>query len=187
MARITNVQDLESLYDKAVPAATAKVVNYVTPLYRRWIKASRFAIMCTVGPEGTDASPRGDGTAVVNIVDENTLHMADWRGNNRLDSLRNIVSDGRLSLLLMVPGCANVVRVNGSAFLTTDDDVVRAFEVNGQRPRIVIVMTIDEIYFQCARALTLSELWNADRSVAMSLPTADELLKEAASGLGAGV
>jgi len=134
MLPITDIDELEALYGAAVPAALTKVAHRVTPLYRQWIDASRFLILSTVGPEGTDASPRGDDGPVVRIADAETLLLPDWRGNNRIDSLRNIVRDGRVSLLFMVPGCNNVVRVNGHAMLTADDTVTGLFEKAGQAP-----------------------------------------------------
>ncbi|MFN3238046.1 MAG: pyridoxamine 5'-phosphate oxidase family protein, partial [Pseudomonadales bacterium] len=112
MRQINSIEELESIYDAAFQGALDKVQTTLTPLYQRWINQSRFTILTTVGPEGTDASPRGDIDCVVKIIDSRTLWLPDWRGNNRMDSLRNIVRDGRLSLLFMVPGSNNVVRVN---------------------------------------------------------------------------
>ena len=115
--------------------------------------AVRLCVLSTVGPEGTDGSPRGDDGPVVRIADEKTLLMPDWRGNNRADSLRNMVRDGRVSLMFMVPGSNNVVRVNGTAVLSIAKDLLTRFSDKGRRPRSVIVVTIGEIYSQCARAL----------------------------------
>lgn len=177
MAQITTVKALEALYDVAAPASLRKVTPKVTTHYKTWIEASRFMVLATVGPEGTDASPRGDDGPVVNIVDDVTLHLADWRGNNRLDSMRNIVRDGRVSLMFMVPGCNNVVRVNGTAILTTAPEVIESFSKNGKLPRVVIVVTIYELYFQCAKAIIRSAIWNGvDESG--TVPTAGEFNKE---------
>lgn len=177
MAQITTVEALEALYDVAVPASLRKVTPKVTTLYKTWIEASRFMVLATVGPEGTDASPRGDDGPVISIVDDVTLHLADWRGNNRLDSMRNIVRDGRVSLMFMVPGCNNVVRVNGTAILTTAPEVIESFSKNGKLPRVVIVVTIHELYFQCAKAIIRSGIWNGvDESG--TVPTAGDFNKE---------
>lgn len=177
MAQITTIEALEALYEDAVPAALTKVTSVMTPLYRQWIEASRFAVLSTVGPEGTDASPRGDDGSVVKVVDDTTLYMADWRGNNRLDSLRNIVRDGRVSLMFMVPGCNNVVRINGSAVLTTEPELINSFARNHKTPRTVIVVSIGEMYFQCAKAIMRSKIWNGkDESV--RVPSAGDLIKE---------
>ncbi|MEO1494716.1 MAG: pyridoxamine 5'-phosphate oxidase family protein [Pseudomonadota bacterium] len=162
MQTITDLDTLDAIYGEAVPQSLTKVVDHVTPAYRQWIEASRFLILSTVGPEGTDASPRGDDGPVVRIAGPRTLWLPDWRGNNRIDSLRNIVRDGRASLMFMVPGCNNVVRVNGTAVLTADPAVTETFEQRGKHPRSVIVVTVGEMYFQCAKALMRSGLWKAE-------------------------
>ena len=177
--RIVETQEaLTALYGDPVPTSLSKVQRRITPLYARWIEASRFAILTTVGPEGTDASPRGDDGAVVRIADAATLHLPDWRGNARIDSLRNIVRDGRVSLMFMVPGSPNVVRVNGSAVVTDDPAVTKTFEQAGKHPRTVVVVTVEEVYFQCAKALMRSRLWG-DTAPPEGLPTAGNFLKEA--------
>ncbi len=176
MKTIDNIAALEAIYDRAVPASLTKVVTHVTPLYRAWIDAARFCVLTTVGPEGTDASPRGDDGPVVRIADERTLWLPDWRGNNRIDSLRNIVRDGRVSLMFMVPGCNNVVRVNGDAVLTADTSVTESFQQGGKHPKTVIVVTVGEMYFQCAKALMRSQIWSRDDSA--GLPTAGQFVKE---------
>ena len=184
MQPIATVEELERLYDPVVPGALAKVVTRLTPHYRAWIGASRFVVLSTVGPEGTDASPRGDSGAVAQVADDRTVLLPDWRGNNRLDSLRNIVRDGRVSLMFMVPGCNNVVRVNGSAILTADPAMTAWFEHGGKRPRTVIVVRVGEAYFQCAKALMRSRLW-AGEVPAIRLPSAGDFIKELDDGFDA--
>ncbi|MCW1950939.1 MAG: pyridoxamine 5'-phosphate oxidase family protein [Octadecabacter sp.] len=176
MKTVESIQDLEALYDAAVPASLTKVVTRLTPQYAKWINTARFCVLTTVGTEGTDGSPRGDVGPVVRIVDDKTLWLPDWRGNNRIDSLRNIVRDGRVSLMFMVPGSANVIRVNGTAVLSNDYTVTSSFEQNGKHPKSVIVITVGEAYFQCAKAIMRSELWTGDPVT--DLPTAGQLLKE---------
>ncbi len=180
MSQIESIQALEALYGEAFPGALTKVQTELTPLYRQWIEQSRFTVLTTVGPEGTDASPRGDIDSVARVVDRTTLWMPDWRGNNRMDSLRNIVRDGRVSLMFMVPGSNNVVRVNGRAILITDANAVGAFEHNGKHPRSVVVVTVSEVYFQCAKALMRSKLWKSDDESAQ-VPSAGDFLKEVES------
>ena len=136
-------------------------------------------ILSTVGPEGTDASPRGDRDEVVRIANPKMLLMPDWRGNNRLDSLKNIVRDGRVSLMFMVPGSNTVVRVNGTATLTAQASVTEQFEHQGKLPRTVIVIAVEEVYFQCAKALMRSGLWQAG-DASTKIPTAGEFLQEQA-------
>ncbi|GMM94502.1 MSMEG_1061 family FMN-dependent PPOX-type flavoprotein [Qipengyuania sp. MTN3-11] len=177
MRKITDVSELDGLYDPPVPAALAEVSNVLTPLYRRWIGAARFVVISTVGPESTDGSPRGDVDPVARIGDEKTIFIPDWRGNNRLDTLRNIVSDGRASLMFMIPGCENVVRVNGSAVVTNDTDLLRTFEKAGKAPCTVIALSVGEVYFQCAKALMRSKLWSG-QDLSNDVPTAGEFIRE---------
>ena len=176
MTPITTLQDLEAIYGEAAPKSLSKVVTHMTPHYRTWIEASRFVVVSTVGEEGTDGSPRGDDGAVVSIADERTLLLPDWFGNNRVDTLRNIVRDDRVSLMFMVNSSNSVVRVNGTAIVTADDALRARFEKKGKLPRSVIVITIGEMYFQCAKALMRSGLWTQESDVA--LPTAGDFLKE---------
>lgn len=178
---VDEISELEALYGEPAPASIGKVVNELTPLYLKWIMTSRFCVVSTVGADGTDGSPRGDDGAVVRPLDKNTLAMPDWRGNNRIDTLRNIVEDGRISLMFMVTGSNTVVRVNGKAKLSVDADLCGQFEVNGRNPRSVVLIEIDEIYSQCARAPMRAKLWNTDAAPA-DLPTVGQLLAEATSG-----
>ncbi|WP_300036062.1 pyridoxamine 5'-phosphate oxidase family protein [uncultured Roseobacter sp.] len=179
--KITSIDALEALYGTPGAPSLRKVARQMTPLYRKWIMSSKFCVLTTVGPGGTDGSPRGDAGPVVTELDPGTLAMPDWRGNNRLDSLRNIVEDGRVSLMFMVPGSNNVVRVNGQAWLTEDADLRQRFARDRHLPATVIVIGIAEIYTQCARALIRSGTWSgADESG--GLPTVGEILAEQTDG-----
>lgn len=181
MTVINTIDALEALYGTPGEASLVKVAGHMTPLYRKWIMASRFCILSTVGPEGTDASPRGDDGPVVQELDPQTLALPDWRGNQRLDSLRNIVRDPRVSLMFMVPGSRNVVRVNGTAKLSAAPDLIARFEQKGQRPTTVILVTIEEIYSQCARAILRAGLWSgSDQSG--DLPSVGDMLAEMTQG-----
>lgn len=177
---VTDIAALEALYGAPGRAALDKVADRLTPLYRRWIMASRFCILSTVGPEGTDASPRGDDGPVVAEADARTLLLPDWRGNERIDSLRNIVRDGRVSLMFLVPGSANVVRINGRGHVSVDPALLARFEDRGRRPRVVVVVAIAEIYTQCARAILRAGLWG-DRP-APDLPSVGDILAEQTRG-----
>lgn len=178
---IETIEELEALYGTPQDTALRKVATKMVPIYRRWIERSRFCVLTTVGPEGTDGSPRGDDGPVVLELDEHTLALPDWRGNNRMDSLRNIVRDPRVSLMFMVPGSTNVVRLNGQGSVTADPDLLAKFERYGKLPRSVIVISIREIYFQCARALVRARLWTGEDESA-GLPSAGEFLAEMTSG-----
>jgi PPOX class probable FMN-dependent enzyme len=141
------------------------------------IEKSPFAALATVGPEGIDCSPRGDLPGFVRIQDEKTLMMPDRRGNNRVDSLRNIVRDPRVALLFLIPGSGTTLRINGRADLSIDADLLTSFKMEGKAPRTVIVMTVDEVYFQCARAIVRADLWNPDKRVdPRTLPTPGQIL-----------
>lgn len=181
MEFLDTLEALESHYGTPGPAATRKVARQMTPLYRKWIMASRFCVLTTVGPEGTDGSPRGDDGPVVTELDPQTLAMPDWRGNNRIDSLRNIVRDGRVSLMFLVPGSNNVIRVNGTAKLTVDASMLTRFARDGKEPRTVTIITIAEIYSQCARALMRARTWTAGDESA-DLPSVGDLLAEMTKG-----
>ena len=177
---VETLAELEALYGKPGEASVIKVANRITPAYRAWIEAAPFCILSTVGAEGTDGSPRGDDGAVVRILDKDLLALPDWRGNNRLDSLRNIVSDGRVSLMFMVPGKTNVIRVNGTAQLSADPDLTSRFEQKGRHPRTVILIRVTEVYSQCARALIRARLW--EKGDVPDLPSAGDILREQSDG-----
>ena len=181
MHRIDTEEALHALYGTPKGTALGKVAPALTPHYRRWIMASRFCVLSTVGPEGVDGSPRGDDGPVVTELDARTLAMPDWRGNNRLDSLRNIVRDPRVALMFLVPGSTSALRVNGRAFVTDDAELRARFEKGGRQPATVIVIEIGEVYFQCARAIMRARLWSGEDESA-GLPSAGDMLLEASSG-----
>lgn len=179
MSIIATIEQLEAIYGETGETSTAKVADHVTPLYRILIERSPFVALATSGPEGLDCSPRGDHAGFVRIHDARTLMMPDRRGNNRIDSLRNIVRDPRVALLFMIPGAGTTLRANGRAQLTADPALLETFRMEGKAPRSVIVFHIDEIYFQCARAIVRSDLWNPDKRVDPSrLPTPGQILAE---------
>lgn len=178
MTTITSLAELEALYSPApVAASTVKVAPAMTPEYRRLVEASPFVALATVGPEGLDCSPRGDQPGFVRIHDDTTLMMPDRRGNNRIDSLRNIVRDPRCAFLFLLPGSGTTFRANGRAHLSADPALLDSFAVEEKAPRTVIVLEIDELYFQCARAIVRSELWNPARHIdPRTLPTPGQML-----------
>ncbi|MET0221945.1 MAG: pyridoxamine 5'-phosphate oxidase family protein [Tardiphaga sp.] len=182
MSVIGSIEQLEAIYGRFEDigeASTAKVADRITAHYRRLIEVSPFAALATSGPEGLDCSPRGDLAGFVRIHDETTLMMPDRRGNNRVDSLRNIVRDPRMALLFLIPGSGTTLRINGHAHLSADPDLLASFAVTEKAPRTVIVMTVGEIYFQCARAIVRSDLWNPARHVdPKTLPTPGDILAE---------
>jgi PPOX class probable FMN-dependent enzyme len=182
MSVVETIEQLEAIYgrlDDIGEASTAKVGECITAQYRRLIEVSPFVALATTGPEGLDCSPRGDKPGFVRIHDEATLMMPDRRGNNRCDSLRNIVRDSRVALLFLIPGSGSTLRINGRAHVSADPELLASFKMEGKAPRTVIVMTVEEVYFQCARAIVRSDLWNPDKRVdPRSLPTPGQILAE---------
>ena len=186
MAAIRTVAELERIYgDFGTVAApsTTKVADHVTPHYRRLIEASPFLALATSGPDGLDCSPRGDVPGFVRIADPRTLLLPDRRGNNRIDSLRNVVGDPRVGLMFLIPGLGNALRVNGLATIDDDPELCASFAVEGKAPRTVMVIAVREVYFQCARALIRSGLWRAESHVdPKTLPTPGQILAELSAG-----
>ena len=177
MTIVKTVEQLEALYGTPGEASLVKELDRIIPEYAAFIEASPFVALATGGPEGLDCSPRGDLPGFVRIADERTLMMPDRHGNNRVDSLRNIVRDGRVGLLFLVPGSGTTLRVNGRAELSVDEELRASFAVEGKAPRSVIVIAVEAVYFQCARAIHRSELWNPARHVdPKSLPTPGAIL-----------
>ncbi len=184
MTRIKTREQLQTLYGTPRPAALEKVSDHVTAEYRKFIEAAPFAALATVAPDGIDCSPRGDKPGFVRVSDDGrTLMLPDRQGNNRVDSLANIIGDPRVSLMFMVPGNGNIIRVNGKAHLSIDAALLESFSVNDKAPRSVTVIAVNEIYFQCARAIVRSDLWNSDTYVdAKSLPTPGKILTSLSAG-----
>lgn len=183
MSRIETIEQLEGIYGEPAQASLVKVTDCITPHYAAFIKASPFVALATAGPEGLDCSPRGDLAGFVRMHDVRTLMMPDRRGNNRVDSLRNIVRDPRVGLLFMVPGSGSTLRVNGKAHLSIDADLLASFAVEGKAPRSVIVLETQAVYFQCARAIVRSKLWSDEVRVdPNSLPTPGQVLAALTNG-----
>ena len=156
---------LSALYGEVSAGAIAKEIDYIHPHYQAMIEASPFLVLATCGPEGLDTSPRGDPPGFVQVVDQKTLLIPDRRGNNRVDSLRNIIRDPRVALLFLIPGVGETLRVNGTAVISVDPVLIERFPFRGTLPRSVIVVTAERVYFQCPKALVRSELWNPDKRV----------------------
>ncbi|PIB23242.1 hypothetical protein BFP76_09520 [Amylibacter kogurei] len=177
MTIIQSVKELENLYGEPSENSLRKVANHITPEYRKWIESSPFCALCTVGPDGADASPRGDIGQVVIELDEKTLAIPDRHGNNRLDSLRNIVNDGRVALMLLTPNSTIVTRVNGRGEISVAPDFLDRFTVKGKPPKSIILIHVEEVYFQCSRAVMRAGLWKQDQWPDIdSLPTMGQIL-----------
>ncbi|WP_304168348.1 pyridoxamine 5'-phosphate oxidase family protein [Phenylobacterium aquaticum] len=183
MTRLTTLEALEAIYGPTNAASTVKELHHLNGPYRAYVEASPFCALATVGPEGLDCSPRGDAGGVVRIADDRTLMMPDRRGNNRCDSLRNIVRDPRVALMFMIPGSNTTLRVNGRAVIETDPALLDSFRMEGKPPRSVVVITIDTVFFQCARALMRGRVWDPETFVEPArLPSAGQMLAAASAG-----
>lgn len=176
--RIESIAALETLYSAPLQTSLDKETPVLNAAYRRLFQACPFATLATLGPGGMDCSPRGDAPGFIRIIDDRTLAIPDRRGNNRLDTLRNIVEDGRIALLCMIPGWNETFRVNGTAHLSTSPELLDSMAVNSKPPTSAIVIRIETLYFQCARAVKRADLWNADQHIdSGALPSAGELTR----------
>lgn len=179
MAQLETLTTLEDLYGRAGEASLVKEIDYIHDDYRKLIAASPFAALATVSPEGLDCSPRGDKKGeLVRIIDQKTIMLPDRRGNNRGDCLKNIIREPRVALMFLIPGHGNALRINGRAYLDDDRDLCHSFAVDGQVPQLVIIITIDAIYFQCARAIVRAALWDSTQFLeAKTLPSPGQILE----------
>ena len=180
---ITSLDQLRAVYGGPTDVSIAKEIDHVSDHYRAFIEAAPFFALATVGPEGLDCSPRGDAPGFVRIADPKTLLVPDRRGNNRIDSLRNIMRDPHVALLFLIPGIGETIRVIGRATLSIDPDLLASFTVNGKAPNCVIVVAVEHVFYQCTKAIVRSQLWDPARHVdRKTLPTAGTIL----AGLTAG-
>jgi PPOX class probable FMN-dependent enzyme len=185
---LTNAAALKALYGEPSEPAIAKEIDYVHPHYRAMIEAAPFMVMATSGPDGLDVSPRGDPPGFVVVEDDKTLLIPDRRGNNRCDSLNNLIDDPRIALLFMIPGVGETLRVNGQAEICIDPELLARFPAQGKLPRSVIVVHVERVYFQCPKALVRSDLWNPAKHIERrSLPTSGTILADVSRGRVGGV
>lgn len=185
--QITTLDELAALYNATNPMALRKETANLTPAYRRWIELAPFFAIGTSGAGGLDCSPRGDAIGqAFRLLDDATIAIPDRRGNNRLDTLKNIIHDPKVALLFLTPGINETVRINGRATITTDPELVNSFAVGGKLPATVIVVAIEAVYFQCARALKRARLWEPGMQIGRDqIPSAGEMTKSALPGFDA--
>jgi len=177
--RIADVATLERLYGAPSGPAVEKELDYIHPHYRTLIEASPFVVLATSGPDGLDTSPRGDEPGFVAVEDDRTLMIPDRRGNNRVDSLRNIISNPHVALLFLIPGVGETLRVNGRATISTAPALLERFGVDGKLPRSVIVVRVDTVFFQCSRAVWRAKLWDPEQQIdRKSLPSLGTILQD---------
>lgn len=183
MKFLSRQSDLDALFGPVGEASRVKERSGLTVAYRQWIEKSSFAVLATSGEGGLDASPRGDPAPLVRVVDDRTLLLPERRGNNRIDSLRNLIEDPRVALIFFVPGVGETLRVNGKARICVDPELLASFAVAGASPKCVLHVSIESTYFQCARAIARSQLWaGAGLAYPSGCPTPGQMLDEISDG-----
>ncbi len=181
--RITTAVQLDALYGAPLGRSLTKEIDYISGSYRKFIEAAPFVIVATSGPEGLDCSPRGDPPGFVRVRDRNTVLIPDRRGNNRTDTLRNLVEDPRISLLFLIPGVGETLRINGRAEIVTDPELCESFVLHSKTPLSVLVVTAERVYFQCPKALVRSRLWHPEAQIARTeLPSSGDIMAEITDG-----
>jgi PPOX class probable FMN-dependent enzyme len=179
---ITDLASLEALFGPVAAPSIAKETDYLHPLYARWIENARFALLATSGPDGVDVSPRGDAGSLVRIADDHTLLLPERRGNNRIDSLRNLISNPRVGLLFLIPGVGETLRVRGCAEVCVDPELLESFAVEGKRPICVVRVSVEKVFFQCARSILRSRLWHREEHDTANVPTPGTILAALTQG-----
>jgi len=178
-----NLAQLNAVYGEANERSLLKEINYISEDYLRFIEASPFVVLASVGDEGMDCSPKGDPAGFVHVLDQKTLVIPDRPGNNRIDNLRNIIVDPRVALLFLIPGNGETLRVNGRAKISIDSALLGRFEIQGKLPRSVIVVEVDAVYFHCSKAVVRSKLWDATAHTDKpAVPTAGTIMSNLTKG-----
>jgi len=182
MQKIKSIADLKEVYGEAVPGALWKEIDYINDHYRQFIEKSPFLILATQGDKGIDCSPRGDPAGFVRVVNERCIQLPDRRGNNRLDSLRNIVANPEVGLIFLIPNIGETIRLSGRADIVVEPELCDSFAINGKPASSVISISVEKVYFQCQKAIARSKLWDADLHIQRDeLPSTGEMVKQFAS------
>jgi PPOX class probable FMN-dependent enzyme len=183
MSTITTLANLEALYGTPGEASLAKEVDRIVPAYKTLIDTSPFVTLATSGPDRLDCSPRGDAGSVLHVTDKKTVMVPDRRWNNRVDPLRNIIHDPHVALLFLIPDSGNTMPIQGRAKISVKPELLAAYAVENKEPRRVVVVAVDAIYFQCARAVLRADLWNRGEHVNLRLlPSAGTMLAQTSDG-----
>jgi PPOX class probable FMN-dependent enzyme len=179
---IETQEQLNALFGEPSANALRKETDHLHPIYQRWINASGFAVLATSGPNGLDTSPRGDPVPLVRIIDDKTLVLPERKGNNRIDGLRNILHDPRVSLIFLVPGVDETLRVNGSARITADPTLMQSLAMDGKPPACALWVHVEQVFFQCGKSMMRSGLWQPRASDAPQPPSAGEIFQALSGG-----
>ncbi|MBY0504739.1 MAG: pyridoxamine 5'-phosphate oxidase family protein [Bryobacteraceae bacterium] len=179
MELLEKPEELRQCYEPALERAVLKTLPQLDGHCRRFIALSPFLCLGTSSKDGADVTPRGDSPGFVHVLDDRTLAIPDWRGNNRLDALTNIIENPQVGLLFLVPGVEETLRVNGVAHITTEPTVTQRWRVNGNHPKSAIIVTVREAFLHCGKALIRSHLWQGTYQVDRSaLPSYGQMLKD---------
>jgi PPOX class probable FMN-dependent enzyme len=180
---VKSVEQLESFFGEPMPTALAKEIDHINGGYRQLIEAAPFVVIATGGPGGLDCSPKGDAPGFVRIVDDKTLMIPDRPGNNRIDGFKNLMSDPRIALLFLIPGCAETLRINGRGTVSLDPALRESFAVQGKPARAVLIVNIETVFFHCAKAIVRSKLWDVNAQIdRKSLPSTGTIIAELSGG-----
>ncbi len=177
MRKITTLEALDEIYPRSPsPRSLWKEVDHIDDYYRRFIEASPFVLLATSGDKGIDCSPRGDPAGFVRVVDEKHLQIPDRRGNNRLDTLRNLIADPRIGLFFLVPNAGETLRISGRAEILVDEALCASFSIRDKPASSVLSVQVDKAYYQCQKAIVRSRLWDPTSHPARdAVPTAGQL------------
>jgi uncharacterized protein len=177
MSTISSEEELRAFLGEPGDLLKAKVVDRLNALTRRFVDLSPFVLLATAGDDGTcDVSPRGDPAGFVHVLDDRTLLLPERPGNRLADSLRNVLANPNVGLLFLVPGVGETLRINGSARIVTDPELLEPLTVEGKAPRLAVLVEIEQVFTHCPKAFIRSELWNPERfRSAADLPTPGEI------------
>jgi uncharacterized protein len=174
-----SISDLRNRYGQPIERARLKSLRRLDRHCRRFIELSPFVCLGSSGVDGADVTPRGDRPGFVHVLDDTTLALPDWPGNNRLDSLTNIVSNPEIGMLFLIPGVDETLRVNGTAEISADPSLLERWNVTGKHPRSVLVITVKEAFLHCGKALIRSRLWHDDYKIDRAeLPSYGQMMKD---------
>ncbi|HRF07528.1 MAG TPA: pyridoxamine 5'-phosphate oxidase family protein [Xanthobacteraceae bacterium] len=186
MSLLTSPEALRAVYGEPHARSVAKEITFLNAPYQAFVRASPFVILASSGPDGIDCSPKGDAAGFVQIIDERTLAIPDRPGNNRIDNLLNIVGDPRVSLLFIVPGVGETLRVNGRAQISVDPELLQRFAVGNKLPRSVLLISVERAYFHCSKAVARSQLWDPAHHLPRgALPSAGDMIAAVSEGFDA--
>jgi PPOX class probable FMN-dependent enzyme len=178
MQKITTIEQLENIYGDVSEAAKWKEIDHINAHYQQFIEAAPFLILATSGEKGIDCSPRGDPAGFVRVVNEKCIQIPDRRGNNRLDTLRNIVANPQVGVIFMIPNIGETIRVSGKAELIIDPQLCESFAIKGKPASSVLSINVEKAYFQCQKVIARSKLWDSTSHIQRSeLPSAGDMVK----------